>query len=210
MQYSSSNSADVHRAVAGDRTALARVFEMHRPRLRRMVAARLDERLASRVDESDVLQDVFLTADRRIHDFDPAKTPFFVWLRSLTGQRMVELYRFHVTAGKRTTTREAPDKKNPPDTSTASLADFLASQLTSVSNAVMRAELVDQVRQALDELDDLDREVISMRHYEQMSNEEVAVELGINASTVSTRHHRALIRLKALLVKNPALAAYLE
>jgi RNA polymerase sigma-70 factor (ECF subfamily) len=197
-------------AVAGDHEALAELFECHRGRLQRMIAARLDERLSARVNESDVLQDVFVEAQRRIGDFDPSHAPLFIWLRSLTGQRMIQLVRFHVDAEKRATGKEIPARAASPDASSDSLAGLFVSQLTSVSKAAVVAELRARIRSALEEIDDVDREILSLRYFEQLSNAEVAVSLGMNPSSSSTRHLRALRELKSKMIADPALADYLD
>ena len=202
---------DLDLAINGDKSALARLFETHRKRLRRMVTARLSDDMAARVTESDVLQDVFVEAQRRIVDFDPDDVPLFIWLRTLTGQRLIQLHRFHVQAAKRSTLREVClSRRKYPGASTASLARFLMDRLSSVSKAVERSEIAEQVQRELEFLSDTEREIISLRHFEKLTNEEAAVVLEMNPSTTSTRHLRALHKLKKRLETNPALREYLR
>ena len=197
-------------AISGDATALAGLFDADKERLRRMIRARLDERLAARVDASDVLQDVFVEAQRRIGKFDPDSVPLFIWLRQLTTQRMIQLLRFHVGADKRTTDREIAVNRNRIEASSASLARFFTDQLTSISQAAIQDEVRQQVRTAIDELDKSDRDIISLRHFEQLTNQEVAAVLDINPSSASTRYVRALKKLKKVLNQQEALSEYIE
>lgn len=191
---------ELEKARAGDIDALASAFETHRARLRRMVSARMDARLQSRFNESDVMQEVFIDVQRRIKEFQPEKVSFFVWLRSLTGQRLVDLHRFHFGAQKRSVGKELRQPKASPNASSMSLATYFIGQLTTASEAVIRDEVRAKVRAALDEMEEMDRELLSLRHFEQLSNAEAAESLGINASTASTRHLRAVKKLRDRLV----------
>ena len=146
-------------AKAGDSDAVARLFDQHRRRLRRLVEVRLDQRLAGRVDPSDVIQDVYVDVHNRIHEFEDGDLPFFLWLRLKVGHRLVDLHRFHLGAQKRSASREISLHRGPlPVASSASLASRLLGKMTSVSNVAIRAEMRLRVQEALNRMDETDRE----------------------------------------------------
>jgi RNA polymerase sigma-70 factor (ECF subfamily) len=188
-------------AAGGDRHAWGRLLELHRERLRRMVARRLDRRLQGRVDASDVLQEAYLDASRRLEEYVRQPTmPFFLWLRFLVRQQLLQQHRFHLGTRGRDADRERALSQGPlPEASSAALAERLLGRLTSPSQAALRAERKLLLQEALDRLDPLDREVLALRHFEQLSNGEVAEELGLDKSAASKRYARALVRLKDLL-----------
>jgi RNA polymerase sigma-70 factor, ECF subfamily len=184
---------------SGDADAIAEVFSRHRDKLQRMVRFRLDRRLYGRVDTADVLQDVWLETSRRIEDYtsNPA-VPFFVWIRQIAYQTIIDLHRRHLGAQKRNVSQEVSIAKSNCDTS-VSIAAQLAGNLTSPSNVAMRGERLARLREALDSMDEIDREVLALRHFEELSNNEVAEILGIQKTTASNRYVRALKRLKQVL-----------
>jgi RNA polymerase sigma-70 factor (ECF subfamily) len=191
----------VERAAKGDQQALGELLEQHRDRLRRMVSLRLDPRLQGRLDPSDVIQEAYLLAARRIEEYlrDPS-APFYIWLRFLVGQRILDLHRRHLGAQAREVGREVSLYRGPmPEASTAALAAQLLGKLTSPSEAAIRAERRIRLQEALNAMDPIDREVIILRHYEQMSNGEAALVLNLDKSAASKRYTRALTRLKEIL-----------
>jgi RNA polymerase sigma-70 factor (ECF subfamily) len=201
MSLSERTSSLLDQLRNGDQQALGELFTLHRDRLWRMVYVRLDRRLASRLAPDDVLQETFLDVVRRIgeHLANP-EVPFYVWLRFLTIQRMQMLQRVHLGAQMRDKNREVPlPQAQMPFVSSESLAGQLVSQLTSPSQAAIRHELQEQLRAALDALEPLDREVLALRHFEELGNSEVAQVLGITKEAASKRHMRALQRLKGVL-----------
>lgn len=185
--------------AAGDE-ALAAFFEQHRPRLERMVRRRMDTRLALRVDPADVLQETFLEVSARWPDYlaSPDMPPF-IWLRFLASQRLITLYRRHVGAQKRDVRRQVPLRAPPPGMTSMDLAQDLVGGLTTPSGAAMRDELRQAVGDALETLSPLDRDVLVLRHFEDLTNGEVAAELGIETSAASKRYLRALRRVGATL-----------
>jgi RNA polymerase sigma-70 factor (ECF subfamily) len=193
------------RAAAGDAPALAELFERHRGRLEQMVRLRLDRRLQGRLDPADVLQEAFLDYARRLPEYaaDPA-LPFYLWLRLLTGQKLAALHRQHLGARMRDAGREVSLHHGPlPRASSASLAELLLGRLTAASRAAIRAETRLRVQEALNAMDPVDREVLVLRHFELLSNEEAARVLGLKPSAASNRHVRALRRLKEMLARLP-------
>ena len=209
MSRSSTESETLRRielATGGDQRAWAELLDAYRARLRRMVALRLDPRLQGRVDPSDVIQEAWLEASRRLPEYckDPAVS-FYLWIRYLVGQRVVLEHRHHLGVAARDAGREvALDRKPMPQASTAAVAAKLLGKLTSPSQAALRAERKVRLQEALDAMNPLDREIVILRNYEQLTNGEAARVLGLDKSATSKRYVRALIRLKAILTSmNP-------
>jgi RNA polymerase sigma-70 factor, ECF subfamily len=195
----------VERATQGDQQALGRLLDQYRDRLRRMVELRLDPRVQGRVDASDVIQEGFIDATRRLDEYarDPS-APFFIWLRFLVGQRIVDIHREHLGAQARDVGREVSLHRGPmPEASTAALAAQLLGNLTSPSLAAARVERKIRLQTALNAMDPIDREILILRHYEQMTNGEVALVLELDKSAASKRYTRALKRLKEILAGLP-------
>jgi RNA polymerase sigma-70 factor, ECF subfamily len=203
-------SDELEMLKSGDADAIAEVFSHHRDKLQRMVRFRLDRRLYGRVDTADVLQDVWLETSRRIEDYtsNPA-VPFFVWVRQLAYQIIIDLHRRHLGAQKRNVSQEVSLGKSNCDTS-VSIAAQLAGNLTSPSNVAMRGERLTRLREALDGMDEVDREVLALRHFEELGNNEVAEILGIQKTAASNRYVRALKRLKQVLEADSESAEFTE
>jgi RNA polymerase sigma-70 factor (ECF subfamily) len=208
MTSESSKTDDLlHRASAGDGQALAELFALYRERLWRMVYLRLDRRLQGRLDPEDVLQEAYLVLARRFPEYaGKASVPFFLWLRQLTGQKLIDLHRQHLGARMRDAGQEVSLYCGAlPQASSASLAAGLLGRLTSASQAAIRAETQLRVQEALNRMDPIDREVLTLRNFEMLSNEETAAVLGVSRSAASKRHIQALTRLKAALADLPGL-----
>jgi len=189
------------RLRSGDRDALAALFDYYRPRLRQMVRLRMDARVAARFDASDVLQEAYLDAARQVQGYlQQSNVALYVWLRGLAWERLLNLQRQHLGAQCRTVQRAVPL----PAESSALLTKALLAQGPSPSQALLQQELRARLQHALDRLDPADREVILMRHYEDMSNGEVAQALGLSPSGATMRYGRALFRLKETLLANLA------
>jgi RNA polymerase sigma-70 factor (ECF subfamily) len=206
MADPSHDSANLLRkAGEGDTAALGTLLEGHRKRLQRMVRLRLDPRLQGRVDPSDVLQEAFLQAAQRLAQYlrEP-KMPFFLWLRFLTGQKLLELRRRHLGTEARDAGREV-SLQGPalPEASSACLAAQLMGKVTAPLQAAIRAEMKLRLQEALNSMDPTDREVLALRHFEQLNNTETAEVLGITPSGASSRYLRALKRLKDIMGKRP-------
>jgi RNA polymerase sigma-70 factor (ECF subfamily) len=194
-------------ARAGDASALAELFTRYRERLRRMIHLRLDRRLTGRVDASDILQDVYLEVRRRMAagGADP-NLPFFLWLRLVTGQKLTDLHRRHLGTRMRDAGMEITLHRGAtPASSSASLAAQLLGTMTSPTQAAVKAEQRLIVQEALSGLDPIDREILVLRHFEHLSNDEAALALGLKRSAASQRYVRALLRLKQVLTTIPGL-----
>jgi RNA polymerase sigma-70 factor (ECF subfamily) len=177
----------------GDDQAFGPLFERQRPRLLRMVQFRLDPRLVGRVDAEDVVQDVFLDARQRLYAFRSESRSLPFWLRLVAQQTLIDLHRRHLGARMRNAAQERVLAQS------QSLSGFLAGSLTSPSQALMRDEQRRQLQQALEAMDEIDREVLVLRHFEDLCNKEVAELLGIGENAASNRYVRALVRLKGMM-----------
>jgi RNA polymerase sigma-70 factor (ECF subfamily) len=194
-------------AAAGDEAALTQLFTRYRKRLKHMVRLRLNRRLQGRLDESDIIQEAFLEATKRLPEYLTKKPlPFFLWLRHITGEKLIDAHRRHLGAKIRDAGQEVSLHRGPmPAASSASLAAQLLGRLTSPSQAAIKAETRLRVQEMLNSMDPLDREILTLRHFEELSNAEVAQTLGLNESTASSRYLRALKRLKDELSHLPGL-----
>ncbi len=194
------------RARSGDREALASLFADHEGRLRRWVDRRLDPRLRGRLSPSDVMQEIYLAAEARLDHFgERPEMPFAVWVRLLADQRLVDAHRRHLGAEARDAGREVGLGRGGPGSSAADLAARLAGGLTSPSQAAVRHEVHEILTRAIEAMDAIDREVLSLRHFDELSNDEVAALLDIPKGTASKRYVRALGRLRAILEQVPGL-----
>jgi RNA polymerase sigma-70 factor (ECF subfamily) len=182
----------------GDEGALAVLVERHRERLERMVRLRMDRRLQGRVDPADVVQDAYLAVRGKFRQYsvDP-RLPFFLWLRLEVGQKLVDVHRFHLGTQMRDAGQEVSLHRGAlPQVTSLSLAEHLLGKLTTASQAAMRVELKLRVQEALNSMAPHDREVLILRHFEELSNAEAAQVLGIKPSAAVNRYVRALKRLK--------------
>ena len=188
-------------AAAGDGESWQALVGRSRERLRRMVAFRLDPRLRGRVDPSDVLQEAYLEAWRDLGSYlDRPEIPFFLWLRGIAGNKLRELHRYHLGTQMRDPRREVSIRGGAmPETTTTALAARLLGDLTRASEEAVRRELTLRLHEALEAMDPLDREVLALRHFEQLSPAETARVLGIKEKAAGMRYVRALRRLKELL-----------
>src|SRR5215831_5338773 len=191
----------IRRAGEGDAAGLEGLLERYRPRLRRMIKLRLDRRLQGRVDPSDVIQEAYLEVSRRLAEYlrDPS-LPFFLWLRLVTGQKLALAHRQHLGVQARDAGREVSLHRGAwPEATSAALAAQLVGKRTAPSQAAVRAELKIRLQEALNGMDELDREVLALRHFEQLSNAETARALGLSETAACNRYVRALERLKKIL-----------
>jgi RNA polymerase sigma-70 factor (ECF subfamily) len=191
----------LQRAAEGDRESWGALLERHGDRLRRMVALRLDPRLHGRIAPSDVIQETYLEASARLAEYlRQPNMPFFLWLRFLAGQKLVTLHRHHLGARMRDANREVSlHRGRLPETSSAALAAHLLGHDTRPSEAAVRAEMKIRLQEALNAMDPLDREVLALRHFEQLSWGETAQVMGITEGAAGKRYVRALQRLKSIL-----------
>lgn len=190
------------RIRAGDAQEMSRSFDEARPRLERILHFRIDARLAGRLDTDDVLQEAFLSAQQRCGHFEGStEQALLIWFRLITLQTLTDLHRRHVGTQKRAAGRELAIDSADHSATSAPIAAFLVGNFTSPTAAVRRTEMAERLRAALDQLDAIDREVLTLRHFEELSNLEVAEALGIQPKAASIRYVRALRRLKEILVE---------
>ena len=192
-------------AKDGDLAAVNRLMDRHRDSLRRMVQLRLDQKIQRRIDVSDVVQDVLIEANRRLQDYlqTAGQMPFHLWLRQIAKDRIIDAHRRHRVSAKRSVDRERPlAVPAADDHSTIQLAAQLCDRQLTPAAAATQAELAKAVEAAIAKLPDQDCEIIIMRHYEQLSNQEIAQALSLTEPAASMRYLRAIRRLKELMV-NP-------
>jgi RNA polymerase sigma-70 factor (ECF subfamily) len=191
----------IEQARAGEEAAVNELFTRYRDRLRRMVDLRLDRRLQGRVDASDVVQDGFVDALAKLSDYlaDP-KLPLFLWLRLVIGERLLKVQRTHLGTQMRDAALEVSLYRDAlPAASSAALAAQLLGKFTSPTQAAVRAERMLRVQEAVNALDPLDREIIALRNFEELSRTEAARALGIEEAAAAKRYVRAIKRLKDAL-----------
>lgn len=205
----------LERLRAGDDASLAELFSLHRERLRRLVHFRLDPRLRGRVDADDLLQESYLNAAGRLRHFlEKPSMSFFVWLRMIVDQTLADAHRRHLGAQIRDAGREvrlgAGGRRagGRSEGTSTSMAFRIAGNLTSPSQAAIREETYRQLEEALESMDPTDREVLALRHFEELTNGEVAEVLGIQEKAASIRYVRALRRLKGILSRLPGFSEY--
>lgn len=195
----------VQRALQSDQSALAALFARHRKRLKRMVTLRMDNRLVGKVDASDVLRATYLDLAARLAEYaaDP-NLPFFVWLRLLTGQRLTEVQREHlgtIDDDLQVSLRRGPLQQ----VSTVFLASRLLGRFKSSAGFADRADIQLKLQEALNGMPEADREILALRHFEELTNEETARVLNVSGATASTRYLGALWRLKESLAQIPGM-----
>lgn len=191
------------RAATGDPYAREQLLELHRDRLKRMVALRLDWRIRKRVDPSDIIQEALIQANHKLDEYLRERPiPFYPWLRQLAWDQLVTAYRRHVYALRRSANREdyIPDLS---DESVAELATSLCDLSEEPFRKLMRAEAQDRLRDAIGQLAEQDREILVLRYLEQLSTADTAAVLNLGLSAVKMRHLRAIERLRERLGNQP-------
>jgi RNA polymerase sigma-70 factor (ECF subfamily) len=180
--------------------ALAEIFSENRDRLRRMIELRLDNRLRGRVSTSDILQEAYIDALTRLRHYEAnPEVPFFVWLRTVTIQRLIQVHRQHLGAQARDAAKEVRlGFGETVGASTDKMVEIIQ-DLTSPSQAADRGEMMARLREAIERLDPMHREILALRHFEELANHEVASLLGIQPAAASKRYVRALERLRDTL-----------
>jgi RNA polymerase sigma-70 factor, ECF subfamily len=193
------------RAAAGDQEALRQLFSRYRDRLKRMVHLRLSRRLSGRVDDSDVVQEAFLEISQKLPEYARApQLPLFLWLRHMTGLKLTEVHRRHLGTQLRDADREVSlHRGGLPEADSASLAAQLLGKLTTPSQAAIKAEQRIYVQEALNSMDPIDREVLALKHFEQLSTSEIAQVLGLSKAGAGSRYLRAIKRLRDILERIP-------
>ena len=185
----------------GDKSAMNRLMDRHREAVRRMIQMRLDHAVARRVDASDVVQDVMMEASQRLNDYmQNPSMPFHLWLRQLAKDRIIDMHRRHRAAKRRSVDREQNlSGLGSDDQSAADLAALLKDAELTPAAAALRKEMEERFLVALDQLEENDREIVIMRHFEHLGNSEVAEALQLSAPAAGMRYLRAIRRLRELL-----------
>jgi RNA polymerase sigma-70 factor (ECF subfamily) len=188
------------KAKQGEPAAVDQLLARHREPVRRMIDMRLDRAIARRVDASDIAQEVLLEASRRLRDYlRQPNMPFHLWLRHIARDHLIDAHRRHRVAKRRSVDRERAIQAGPADRSSVELIAELIDRELTPATAALRKELQNRFQSVLVDLDEDDREIILMRHFEQLSNQEVAAALGLTEPAASMRHLRALRKMRELL-----------
>ena len=184
----------------GEPRAVDQLLDRHREPVRRLIGLRLDPAIARRLDASDIVQEVLLEASRRLEEYlrQPAM-PFHLWLRHIAQDHIIDAHRRHRQARRRSVDREQPKRAALADGSSVELVAQLIDRELTPATAAIRHEMAKRFEEVLTRLDEADREVILMRHFEQLSNQDVAAALGLTEAAASMRYLRALRRLRTLL-----------
>jgi RNA polymerase sigma-70 factor (ECF subfamily) len=203
-----SNSDVVDRLRRDGEQSLATVFSQYRDWLERMIALRMDPRLRGRLDAADVLQEVYLDASKRLAAYVASpEAPVFIWLRGIAANTLTDLHRRHLGAQARDAGKEVSIDLGVGTTTSGWLAGQLMGSLTSPSQAAIREETAAQLAMTIDQMDELDREVLLLRHFELLRNHEVAMILGVSENAASNRYVRALTRLRELIAAIPGMTS---
>jgi RNA polymerase sigma-70 factor, ECF subfamily len=198
----------LNRAASGDMDAWGVMLALHQQRLQNVIAFRLDPRLRGRVDPADVMQETFVAATlRRAEFFGHSTQPLFLWLRWMVGNTLLEVHRHHLGAQIRDARRELASHQHLNDNDDHNTRTALVAQLsaggTGPATAALKEEIHVRLNEALSQMDETDREVLALRHYEQLTSAETAQVLGIQERAAAKRYTRALERLRVLLTEAP-------
>jgi RNA polymerase sigma-70 factor, ECF subfamily len=195
------------RAAGGDVDAWGALLALHQERLQSVASFRLDPRLRHRIDAADVMQEAFLSAtQRRAEFFQQSTQPLFLWLRWMVGNTLLELHRHHLGAQMRDARRESPARtpgSDEDESTRAALVAQLTCGMTGPAMAAGRADVKARLSEALGKMDATDREVVALRHFEQLTSAEAAQVLGIQERAAAKRYLRALERLREILADMP-------
>lgn len=206
MTDNSNHTADLlTRAGQGDEAALRELFDEYRDRLKRMIRLRMSRRLKTRMDDSDILQEAYLEVAKKLPEYaQNPEAPFFLWLRQMTGLKLAEYHRRHLGTQMRDADREVSIYRGAlPEANSMSLAAQLLGKFTSPSQAAVKAERRIKLQEALNSMAPIDREILALRHFEQLSNAETAQVLELSESGATARHVRAIKRLRTILEQTP-------
>jgi RNA polymerase sigma-70 factor (ECF subfamily) len=206
MSDDASGVADLlQRAAGGDEQAFQELLARYHDRLKRMVHLRLSRRLQGRIDDSDVLQEAYLDVCRRLPEYvQQPGLPFYLWLRYLTGLKLADVHRRHLGTQLRDADREVTlHRGGLPEADSVSLAAQLLGKLTTPSQAAIKAQTRLHVQEALNSMDPIDREVLALKHFEQLSTNEIAAVLGLSKADAGSRYLRAIKRLREILSRIP-------
>ncbi len=188
-------------AKEGNDSAINQLMDRHRNSIRQLVRMRLDQKIQRRIDVSDIVQDVLMEANRRLATYLEAPAmPFHLWLRQIARDRIIDAYRRHRVSARRSVDREQPiAAPRGYDESSMQIAAIIGDDRLTPAAAALQKEIAASVEKAITQLDEKDSEIIVMRHYELLTNQEIATAMGLTEPAASMRYLRAIRRLKAVL-----------
>lgn len=205
MVEESNDKSELEQLKAEGNNALARIYASYQERLERIVVFRMDSRIRRRIDAADVLQEAYLEMDRRLPDYvaDP-KVSVLIWMRQRVLQKLIDMQREQFRDKRDINKEQQPAANWNSGNTSLSVNAFLAASITSPSQFLIRNEDVLQLQSAMDSLSEIDREVIALRHFEQLTNQQVAEVLSLSTTAASNRYIRALTRLSDSVVTHPS------
>ncbi len=189
------------RVRSGDADAVNSLLQRHRDVIKRMIDRRMDRGVRQRVDASDIVQDVMIEANRRLGDYLENPTmPFQLWLRHMARDRLVDAHRRHRVAATRSVDREVPLViPSAGDQSQVDMGGQVADRGLTPAAAATWHELERRFASAVELLEEGDRQIVLLRHFEHLSTAEVAEVLGLSKPAAGMRYLRAMRRLRVLL-----------
>lgn len=194
----------LERAATGDQAILKELLDAHEERLSRMIAFRIDSRISGRVDVSDVIQEVRIEVWRHLRAYLQGQpVPFYLWLRGVAANKLREIHRRHLGTQMRDARREVPLDNYFQGPSSAAIVAQLIDTISSISGVLIRDEVKAKLRAAVEGLEPLDREILALRHFEQLTPAEAADVLKVSHKAAGMRYLRALKRLKEALGELP-------
>jgi RNA polymerase sigma-70 factor (ECF subfamily) len=205
MVEESNDKSELEQLKAEGNNALARIYASYQERLERIVVFRMDSRIRRRIDAADVLQEAYLEMDRRLPNYvaDP-KVSVLIWMRQRVLQKLIDMQREQFRDKRDINKEQQPAANWNSGNTSLSVNAFLAASITSPSQFLIRNEDVLQLQSAMDSLSEIDREVIALRHFEQLTNQQVAEVLSLSTTAASNRYIRALTRLSDSVVTHPS------
>jgi len=204
MTPSASDDNVAPSAEIASQNQLPHLFESFRTRLRTLVQVRIDRRIRARVDASDIVQEAFVDAVRRFPEYqkDRKMTPY-LWFRFLTLQQLSLAHRRHLGVKARAASREqSMNAMQQAGLDSSAMAFCLVGDESTPSAKVTRSEEILKLTEVLESLEPLDREVLALRHFEQLEHSEIAAELNLTVAAVSSRYRRALKRVGQALINH--------
>ena len=204
MTGTNDTDALIHRSLSGDKSALSELFSRHRPRLKKMVSLRMDRRLAGRVNASGVLRKVLDELPQRLPEYQQEKPKsFFLWLRMITAKQLAAMHRRFLESVANIELEVRLYRGRLPPANSVSLAAQLLGNVVSLGEMEMRTEMQVKLQEVLNALEPADREILALKHFEELDNTEISEVLGIDESVVGKRYIRALRRLREALPRDP-------
>ena len=188
------------RVLDKDQSTYRELLERYRQKLTRVISFRIDPRVSARVDPADIVQETLIEAHQRLPTFlERDGYSFYVWVRAIAISRLQDVHRKHIGALRRSVEREEMMPPILPDESVWQLADRIAGSAITPSAEVRKCETIAQLKHALGQLEDGEREVLILKYLEELATPEIAAIQEVTERTVRRRHRQAIEKLGRLL-----------